>query len=238
VTRFQAIIFDLDGVLLDSEQVAIDVSCLAAEKAGYSIPRDFWLSTVGHAAEQIRLLFPATFGGPDAFDELQVVIDALYVTRVTELGPGIVRSGVRDLLAELAARSVPCAVATSSHRSWAESCLRTSELRPNFKVVVGRDDAGAPKPNPGVFRLAASRLGIAPEACIVLEDSETGISAAASAGMHSILVPDLQPPSFTARRQAQAVFASIPAAIPYVISLLSTADTITENYPKQCLSVA
>ena len=230
MTRFQAIIFDLDGVLLDSEQVAIDVSCLAAEKAGYSIPREFWLSTVGHATEQIRLLFADMFGEPGAFDELQTAIDALYVTRVTDLGPGIVKSGVRDLLTELSARSVPCAVATSSHRSWAESCLRTSELWPNFKVVIGREDAGAPKPNPAVFRLAASRLGIAPEACIVFEDSETGIRAAASAGMHSILVPDLQPPSFTARRQAHAVFASIPAAIPYVISLLGTADTITENY--------
>jgi HAD superfamily hydrolase (TIGR01509 family) len=106
-----------------------------------------------------------------------------------------VKAGVPELLAELKARGIPMAVATSSRAAHALGHLGTAGLLEMFGAVVTRDDVTHPKPNPEPYLTAALRLGVAPADCVAIEDSQTGVRAAHGAGMQCVMVPDLVPPT-------------------------------------------
>jgi beta-phosphoglucomutase-like phosphatase (HAD superfamily) len=101
------------------------------------------------------------------------------------------------------------AVATSSRSPHALSHLGTAGLLELFDTIVTRDDVTNPKPDPEPYLLAASRLGIAPAACLAIEDSHAGVRAAHGAGMQTIMVPDLLPPSDEVRALCDAVMQSL-----------------------------
>jgi HAD superfamily hydrolase (TIGR01509 family) len=106
-----------------------------------------------------------------------------------------VKAGVHELLAELRARRIPLAVATSSRSPHALGHLGRAGLIDNFAAIVTRDDVANPKPHPEPYLLAAGHLGLAPETCLAVEDSHTGVRAAHAAGMQTIMVPDMMGPT-------------------------------------------
>jgi HAD superfamily hydrolase (TIGR01509 family) len=127
--------------------------------------------------------------------------------RLAEAVP--VKAGVTELLNELDARRIPMAVATSSRSHHALSHLGTAGLLDRFVTVVTRDDVQNPKPAPEPYLLAASRLAVEPAACLAIEDSHAGVRAAHAAGLQTVLVPDLLPPSDDVRALCQAVMESL-----------------------------
>jgi HAD superfamily hydrolase (TIGR01509 family) len=106
-----------------------------------------------------------------------------------------VKPGAATLVAYLAREGVPVAVATSANRRTAERHLDGSGLRAQLPLVFTRDDVDHPKPDPAVFLKAAAGLGMAPENCLAVEDSFTGIMAAHAAGTMVVMVPDIVPPT-------------------------------------------
>jgi HAD superfamily hydrolase (TIGR01509 family) len=113
--------------------------------------------------------------------------------RMAETVP--VKAGVHELLAELKARRIPAAVATSSRSPHALGHLGRAGLLDMFAAIVTRDEVQNPKPHPEPYLMAARHLGVAPETCLAVEDSHSGVRAAHAAGMQTIMVPDLVRPS-------------------------------------------
>ena len=137
--------------------------------------------------------------------------DAIVAAEGISLKPGL--DDILDLLDE---RGVAAAVATSTRRERARAKLDRVGLLHRFAALVGGDDVARGKPAPDIFLAAAERLGVAAGDCIVLEDSEPGIIAAAAAGMTPVMVPDLHPPSAELLLLEPLVLASLSAVAAHL----------------------
>lgn len=201
-----AVLFDMDGLLLDSERVIAASLVSVAEEMGAQIEPAFWLSMVGKASPQCRAMLAERIGDAHAAELLR-----RGFARYTEVAlKGIPhRPGVIPLLDWLAVRNIPCAVGTSTRQPLAGKKLAAAGLLGYFKAVVSSTDVPHPKPAPDTYLEAARRLGVESSGCLVLEDSPTGVRAALAAGMTAIQVPDLVLPDEETRRLGHRIAGSL-----------------------------
>ncbi len=191
--RFSAVIFDMDGLMLDTEPISHRAWAQATNARGVSLPAEVLDRMIGRNERDCEHLLRGTLGSAAAAAELMEAWRSCYDV---ELARGIpTKPGLVELLDWLEAESIAKAVATSSYRYRATSKLATTGLLGRFSAVVAGDEVDRGKPAPDIFAAAATRLRAAPEQCLVLEDSEPGIRAALAAGMTAVMVPDLQPAS-------------------------------------------
>lgn len=192
IRPFDAAIFDMDGTILDTEYVFRTIVFEVARDLGYDMTEDVHKSMVGSSHEMTNRLLVEAYGVtfPYAvFDE-----KCRFIMRERMEGEVPVKSGARELLADLKARNIPTAIATSSREHHAILHLGTAGLLDMFDTIVTRDDVQHPKPHPEPYLTAAARLGLAPAHCLAVEDSHAGVRAAHAAGMQTIMVPDLVEP--------------------------------------------
>ena len=204
---FQAVIFDMDGTLLDTESVFKTIVFEVCTDLGYEMTEAVHLSMVGGSHERTNQLLVEAYGVtfPYAlFDERCRVI-----MRERSHGGVPVKTGARELVSELHARNIPMAVATSSRQPHAQIHLGAAGLLDMFETVVTRDDVVNPKPHPEPYLTAARRLGVDPLTCLALEDSYSGVRAAHAAGMQTVMVPDLVHPNDDIRALGIAVMESL-----------------------------
>ena len=220
-----AVIFDMDGLMLDTERIALRVWREAATDLGLVLDDGIAGQMVGRSTATNRLMLQAHFGARFSYDDLAALADRRYrdvlATEGVPKKPGLV-----ELLEMLAARGVPRAVATSTARELARHKLAQAGVLDYFEVVVGGDEVAQGKPAPDIFLRAADRLGEVAGQCVVLEDSAPGIHAASAAGMVPILVPDggrLPPPEI--RALARYVVESLHAARAVIERLVGRAGT-------------
>ncbi|TDK29437.1 HAD family hydrolase [Luteimonas terrae] len=204
--RPAAVIFDMDGLMLDSERAILDALRAAATEHGADIDPDWWLCLIGHTDAVCRARLGEKIGAAAA-DALLEDGHARYVA-VAEAGVPH-RPGIVALLELLASHGVPRAVATSTRSPLAQRKLAAAGLLSHFDVVCTSSDVATPKPAPDVYLLAAERLGVVPAQCLVLEDSPTGVRAALAAGMTAIQVPDLLTPDDTVRALGHRIVESL-----------------------------
>ena len=184
---FDAVIFDLDGTLIDTESLAIRAG--QAAFAALDQPQDeaLFLAMIGKDQATGDALLRATFPDLDLARLTQLWRDGFEA----KLAQGVpLKPGALDLLAQI---TLPRALCTSSQRASARRKLALAGLADTFAQVVTREDVTAPKPHPEPYLLMASLLGVAPARCLVFEDSETGAQAAMEAGCVVVQVPDLLP---------------------------------------------
>ena len=204
--RPAAVLFDMDGLMLDSERAFTDCLAQSARARGFNLPMSLWLAMVGGSDTHSRALLEAQIGqtASDAVQEdARTRYDALVEVGIHH------RPGVLPLLEWLAARDIPRAVATSTRNPLALRKLRAAGLLPYFDAVCSSSDVAHPKPAPDVYLLAAQRLGVAPAQCLVLEDSPVGVRAALAAGMTPIQIPDLIAPDAATRALGHRILASL-----------------------------
>ncbi|TYT26120.1 HAD family phosphatase [Luteimonas viscosa] len=206
----EAVVFDMDGLMLDSERAIIDCLARAAAETGHPLEQALWLSMVGLGDAVCREMLVERLGADDAQALLQRS-QALYEARVDAGVPH--RPGIVALLDWLQQRAIPRAVATSTRRPLALRKLRAAGLLHRFDAVCTSSDVASPKPAPDVYLLAASRLGVAPARCLVLEDSPTGVRAALAAGMTPVQVPDMLAPDAAARALGHRIVDSLDDAL-------------------------
>ena len=189
----QAVVFDMDGLLIDSEGLVREGILLAARNLGFEMPLPLCSAMIGLPAQRGRALIQDHFGPQFDLDgyvaEEQRVIAELFAEGVA------LKTGVVELLDHLDALNLPRAVATSSSRGSAQANLGQNGVFHRFAAIVAREDVTRHKPYPDPFLKAAALLEVAPEACLALEDSHNGVRAAHAAGMMTVMVPDLLEPT-------------------------------------------
>lgn len=184
---FGAVIFDLDGLVLDTESGYRAAWRQAAEALGQSFDDAFYLDLCGRHSADVEAAFSANWLG--RFDRGAFFSAAERAWRTSLDQQGIpVFPGVAPLLAWLRQRDLAFALATNSEARYAAECLRRAGIDGWFNIAVTRDQVASGKPAPDVFIEAARRLGVACRDCLVLEDSETGLRAARAAGAIPLLI--------------------------------------------------
>ena len=185
----RAVIFDMDGLIFDTESLYRDAVIATAIEAGHDMPLDFYLATIGLSMQATRSAFDGRFGQGFAFDNFWQAASQRFVAAAeTQLR---LKAGVVELLDVLDDLALPRAIATSSHREHAQHHLDAFGLSDRFHAVIAHGDYISGKPHPEPFLNAAKRLGVEPALCLALEDSYHGVRAACGAGMMTIMVPDL-----------------------------------------------
>lgn len=188
--HFDAVIFDMDGLLVDSEPVYQRVWIDSVKQFGFELRPDMFLQLIGRgrkgALQQMKEFFGENFP-TDALNAELSMREARYFQET----PPALRPGVNELLEYLVAEDMPIAVATSTRSPVAQERLTRCGLIERFPVVITVDQVERGKPAPDIFLKAAECLQADPTRCVVLEDSANGIRGAREAAMYAVLVPDL-----------------------------------------------
>ena len=203
-------IFDMDGLLFDTERLYRDSWVEMAVKFGQTpdpaFPRAICGTSGEHSLEVIHAHYPTV----DAAE-----FHACGIARVQEMLENGVpeKPGIREILSYFREHGVKTAVASSSGRAMIESNLRRAQVIGYFDVIVSGDQIRHGKPEPDIFLEAARRLGCAPEDCYVLEDGINGVRAGLAAGCATIMIPDLTEPTEELRAACAGVYPSLLAAL-------------------------
>lgn len=188
MSRLKAVVFDFDGVILDTEDAEFQAWSSVFSDFGVTLEMEEWSKCVGNA--------PGSWSAPEHLASLVSGVDTgaaerTYLGRrdamIVEMD---VRPGVRELIAELVAEGVPLAVASSSRHVWVDGLLRQVGLREEFPIIWTRDKAGRAKPWPDVYLKACEELGFSPARCVAIEDSPNGCLAAQEAGLKILGCPN------------------------------------------------
>jgi HAD superfamily hydrolase (TIGR01509 family) len=183
----KALIFDFDGLLVDTETPAYESWRAVYAEHGLDLPIELWKDALGtahgfDALEHLAVQIGSGFDRAGARERRQAQKQQLSAQQ--PLLPGVL-----TILDEAQALGLPCAVASSSGRAWVEGWLAHHRIRTRFVCVRTADDVARTKPDPALFLAAAACLGVAPAECLVFEDSPNGIHAAHAAGMRCVAVP-------------------------------------------------
>jgi HAD superfamily hydrolase (TIGR01509 family) len=206
----QGVIFDMDGLMLDTEPAYRVAWRQASAECGFDLPDALYFTLIGRSRVEGEEALVAAFGPGFPLDRFH---DAClrHEAAVFDTTPPRKKPGLDELLDLLDSRRLVKAVATSTVRQTAVTQLAAAGLLDRFDVVATGDEVANGKPAPDMFLLAAERLGIEPAHCLVLEDAEAGVIAAHRAGMMVFMVPDLKPPSPEVKRLANGIFESLTA---------------------------
>ena len=185
----KAVIFDVDGTLLDTERIYMKAWKEAAAEAGFVMPDSVLQKTRAVNTKDAARIFEEEIGNGFSYQAVRPIRVRIAEEIIRRESP-ILKPGVLELLAFLEEKGIRLAVASSTNQQGTREHLAESRILDRFEVVVGGDMVTNGKPHPDIFLKAAETLGLAPEACIVVEDSPAGIRAAYAAGMKAVLVPD------------------------------------------------
>ena len=213
--RPQAVIFDMDGLIFDTEALHEEASGMAARDLSHAMTPELFRSLIGLTGPDGRARVRHHFG-PDFpldafFERWGVHFHALAETRL-RLKPGV--NEILDLLDEL---DLPRAIATSSSHTTVDHHLAQHGLGRRFQEIVARGDYRNGKPAPDPYLTAAARLGVPPSACLALEDSHNGVKSAAAAGTMTVMVPDM----LSATQDMKALCVLVASDLHTVCRLLS-----------------
>lgn len=212
----QAIILDLDGLIVDSEPIHQQSVNRLLKQFGITHQfesEEYGKCFVGIPVVENVIYLKNRFGLPGTPQEIVNAREAIYEALIADPANLVMMPGVLDLLDAADERDVPLGVASGSPRHQVETILRGLGILQRFHSVVAGNDVLRTKPAPDVYLRAADSLGVAPAHCIALEDSATGITAAKAAGMRAIAVPNY----FTVHQDLSHADACVPslfAAMP------------------------
>lgn len=211
----ELIIFDMDGLMFDTERIYYKAWQEAAKQQGYTLDWDVYVQIVARNSAYIEKVLKQIFG--EAFPYEVVVTEKRRLSDAQIMAEGIrIKEGLYELLDVLEAAGIKKAVATSSMKTKALNYLDLGKVKERFDTIICGSEVAESKPNPEIFLKVAQRLGVAPKQCWVLEDSRLGIESAKAAGMFPILIPDLVTPDEEMTQNAGIIMASLHEVITYL----------------------
>lgn len=190
----KAIVFDMDGVIFDTEQLFI--SCWKALGDEINLPdlEEVLRMCIGTNIEKTREIITTHYGEKLDYDRYQVKVREMFFKHVTQYGMPMKR-GVHEILDYLKQSNYKIGLASSTAVEKVKSELKSVGIDQAFEVIVGGDMVTHSKPHPEIYEVACARLGVKPEEAIAIEDSLNGIRSAYGAGLKPIMVPDLVAPT-------------------------------------------
>lgn len=207
-------IFDMDGLLLDTERLYCESWGAAAEAFGAEPSPEFPKAVCGSNGQKMLDIIHSYYPQVDAVDFMNFCVrrvEGLLKEEIPE------KPGMREILYFFYKHGVKIAVASSTRRAVIEDNLRRLGVLSLFNAVVSGEEVGQGKPAPDIFLLAAERIGCPPEECYVFEDSANGIRAGAAAGCTTIMIPDLTEPDDELRSLSAGVYKSLLAALEAIV---------------------
>jgi HAD superfamily hydrolase (TIGR01509 family) len=213
--KISAVIFDMDGLMFDTERLAFKAWKEVGTKAGYDITDEVIMASVGRTEIDTAKIMRQQLGEDFPYDKLREQ-RVEYAKNHIKCNGMPIKPGLLKLLDYLHEKGIKTAVATSTKRCIAEENLAFCSLLNRFNCIVCGDEVERGKPEPDIFLLAAKKLHCLPKECIVLEDSLNGIKAAYKAGMRPIMIPDLIAPTDEIRGLTHQIFESLEHVVGYI----------------------
>lgn len=187
----KAVIFDMDGVIFDTEKVYLDIWTEVFEKYGYKMTKELYVTVMGTGRKNVIKTFLENFGDDLPIEKMYEEKDNQLFYRIENQGIPL-KEGVKELFSMLKEKDYKIALATSAKKERVEKQIKDKWLKESFDAIVCGDDVEKGKPSPDIFLKAAKEIDVEPENCFVVEDSPAGIKAAFSGGMKGIHVEDLK----------------------------------------------
>lgn len=214
-TNIKAVLFDMDGLMFDTEKLSTQAYIKAAEKQGYKMSVEETHLVLGFNVESTYKFFEQYFekldngvDGKKLVDYHYEYIENILYTKGPDKMPYL-----EELLDYLKENNYKIAVASSSDLDHIKNNLEKTEVKHYIDVIASGEEVKNGKPAPDVFLLAAERLNISPENCLVLEDSKFGIQAANSANMRVIMVPDSIKPDEEIKKLTYKIVANLSEVV-------------------------
>ena len=201
----KAVIFDMDGVIFDSEKAVFGLWKELSDKYGFPDIEEVYMRTVGVNSKSTRKIFFDHYGPDFPFDEYLKEESQMYHSRYDD-GRLPLKPDIGSVLEYIKNKGYKAAIASSTRAELVERQIENAGLRKYFDVIVGGDMVTRSKPHPDIFLEAAERLGAIPEETYVIEDSFNGIRAANAGGFIPVMVPDMLPPDAEMKTKARFIF--------------------------------
>lgn len=215
----RAVIFDLDGVILDSERVAMGRWKQVGETLGLDGIEQVYMRCIGTTPARTREIMDEAYGPDFSLEDFYTLLRVRFQRGEAQMP---VKAGSREILEALKAAGLSLAVASSSPEEYVRRELSGARLLDFFDHVVTGDMVTHSKPHPEIFLKAGALSGAAPSEIWVIEDSYNGIRAAHAAGMRPLMIPDLIPPDEEMRRKAEVILPDLFSARDYLLALTDT----------------
>lgn len=217
MSAFQAIVFDMDGLLINSEPIYQASWSEGVAHFGYHLSQDINRSMLGLSNADSEAVLIREFGESFPMEAFRAQWPERWkvIAEREGLHP---MPGALALLDCMRQKGIPTAIATSTARSKAERCLERAGIQHEFRAMVCGPEVANGKPAPDIYLAVASQLQVKPQACIALEDSNNGMRSAIDAGMTAIMVPDLK-----------AAEDDVAARADYILDDLDAAAAVLEN---------
>ncbi len=214
----KTIVFDMDGVLLDTEQLIMKIWIFLGEKHNITGIGDVMKECLGVTREETRHIFERTYGPDFPYEEFRNEAKEVFNERTKKDGVPL-KSGARELLQFLKINGWDIGLATSTSGDTVREELGSLKLLDFFKVMITGEMVRESKPHPEIYFKACEELGVDPKETIAVEDSRNGVRSAAMAGMKVIMVPDIVEPDAESERLAWKVFPDLSEVRRYFTGL-------------------
>ncbi|MDX1915613.1 MAG: HAD family phosphatase [Methylophilus sp.] len=202
----KAAIFDMDGLLIDSERIIMQACIQAAQRVGITYTQAEYVELIGRAGSDSTRIMVEQLGSVENFNQVMQGLDAILAEH-NHAFP--LKQGALALLKHYQTNNIICGVASSSPKQHITHRLSHVDVLDYFSHLTSGQEVERGKPNPDIYLLAIQKLGLKAEACIAFEDSENGARAAIAAGLKVVVVPDLKQPSDYVRENCHQVIASL-----------------------------
>lgn len=213
--EIKAVLFDMDGLVFDTEQLAEKGWLQAGEMFGFPVTVKETALIRGRNALASRRLFQEWYGENDFYDQGKEIRNS-YILDYIKVNGMPVKEGMHELFSYLRENGIKTALATSTQRECVEEYFKYTDLPYAFDITVCGTEVKNGKPAPDIFLTAAKKLGVNPEQCLVLEDSPNGIMAGHAAGCKVIMIPDMDRPEETITKLCTKVCQNLREIITYL----------------------
>lgn len=209
------IVFDMDGVLFDTERLCEQSWLVMAEEEGLPDMEEIFPRCIGLNANDSRRIVMEAYGENFDYEGFRSKASVWFWNYIEEKGLPV-KQGVREILAWLQEKSWRVGLASSTRRSSVMKCLERAGIQSFFSVVVTGDMVEHSKPRPDIYLMACSKLGVEPGQTYAVEDSPNGIRSAHAAGMSPLMVPDMIAPDEEMERLSMGIFRDLGEVLEFL----------------------